>query len=176
MGGYYAPQSQSKACWMLNGTCGHFRPCLLSIAIDRKVHRQIDRQTASLGELYQHIALPGLVASSGTASFDLSLWNQWLFPQLDLWFGRNLENQQRAAAGLTTTGSYPLCSNAPHEHQDNADEEERIMRQRQRQRHMPNINTPPHKHQANCDQFHTLNSHLTLGLMPKLALNCNKQK
>ena len=38
--------------------------------------------------------------------------------------GRNLENQQRAAASLTTTGSCPLCSNAPHEHQDNADEEE----------------------------------------------------
>ena len=44
-------------------------------------------------------------------------------------WGRNLENQQRAAAGLTTTGSCPLCSNAPHEHQDNADEEERIVRQ-----------------------------------------------
>ena len=39
-------------------------------------------------------------------------------------WGRNLENQQRAAASLTTTGSCPLCSNAPHEHQDNADEEE----------------------------------------------------
>ena len=38
--------------------------------------------------------------------------------------GRNLENQQRAATSLTTTGSCPLCSNAPHEHQDNADEEE----------------------------------------------------
>ena len=68
--------------------------------------------------------------------------------------GRNLENQQRAAAALTTTGSCPLCSNAPHEHQDNADEEEYYHEAKTKTKTMTKTlcSNAPYEYQDNADE------------------------